>query len=296
MKLALRIKELGLEAKEGVPLARHTTFRVGGPADFLFAPRDLWELKKTLAFLTEEGLPYFFLGGGSNLLVRDGGFRGAAVSLKNLSRIEVEDELVRAEAGVNLPYLLGFCAEKGLSGLEFLAGVPATVGGAVAMNAGAFGQEIKDLVREVSLYHEGKFFALERERLSFAYRRLELPEGALVVAATFSLKKTTPSLVRQKMAEYLSLRRRKQPLSFPSAGCVFKNPGELPAGFLIEAVGLKGFRLGGAEISRKHANFILNRGQASASDILALMELAKERVFREYGLELEEEIKIVGEA
>ena len=290
------IKKLGLEAQEGVPLARHTTFRVGGPADFLFAPRDLWELKKTLAFLAEEGLPYFFLGGGSNLLVRDGGFRGAAVSLKNLSRIEVEGELVRAEAGVSLPYLLGFCAEKGLSGLEFLAGVPATVGGAVAMNAGAFGQEIKDLVREVSLYHEGEFFTLERERLSFAYRRLELPEGALVVAATFSLKKTTPSLVRQKMAEYLSLRRRKQPLSFPSAGCVFKNPGELPAGFLIEAVGLKGFRLGGAEISRKHANFILNRGQASASDILALMELAKERVFREYGLELEEEIKIVGEA
>ncbi len=296
MKWTLRIKELGLEAKERVSLAHYTTFRVGGPVDLLFAPRGLWELKKTLAFLAEEGLPYFFLGGGSNLLVRDGGFRGAALSLKGLSRIEAQGELLRAEAGVSLPFLLSFCAEKGLSGLEFLAGVPATVGGAVAMNAGAFGQEIKDLVQEVSLYHEGEFYTWRRERLSFSYRRLELPEGALVVAATFSLKKASPSYVRRKMAEYLSLRRQKQPLSFPSAGCVFKNPRELPAGFLIEAVGLKGFRRGGAEISRKHANFILNRAQATASDILALMELAKERVFREYGLELEEEIKIVGEA
>ncbi len=296
MKEALRAQKLGLSVREGVKLAPYTTFKLGGPVDLYFEPENLFELPKIFHFLEEEGLFYFFLGGGSNLLVRDGGVRGAAVSLRRFRRIMLEGEELWAEAGAPIARLVALCAEEGLSGLEFLAGVPATLGGAVAMNAGAFGQEIKDLLKEVTLFWRGDFFTWPKEKLSWNYRKLKLPCGALIVAAKLSLKREDPQKVRKKIAAYLGKRRRSQPLTFPSAGCVFKNPPEAPAGLLIEASGLKGFRWGGAEVSRKHANFIINRAQASASDVLFLIDYIKERVFREFGLTLEEEVKIVGEA
>ncbi len=289
-------KNLGLSVKEMVSLSPYTTFKVGGPVDLFFEPENIWELARVCTFLEEEGIPKFLLGGGSNLLVRDGGVRGACLSLRKLRGFEVLGDELWVEAGLSLKSLLDLCVQYGLSGLEFLSGVPATVGGAVAMNAGAFGFEIKDFLTQVTLLGQGHFVTKARDALAFSYRGLGLPEGAVVVAARFKLVRRTPQEVREKISFYLKERRRRQPLSFPSAGCVFKNPGQVAAGYLIEAAGLKGFSRGGAQISRKHANFIINRGKARADDILFLVDLVKEEVFRQFGLELEEEIKIVGEA
>ncbi len=295
MKFEKFLLKEGIAFKEKVPLARYTTFKVGGPADYLVFPARRQYLLKVLDFLEEEDIAYFPLGGGSNLLVRDGGVRGVVLSFAGLKKIELEDGVLVAEAGVSLARLLSFCLEKGLSGLEFLAGVPATVGGAVVMNAGAFGKEIKDFLEGLLLYQGGELKYFRREELLFFYRGLSLPRGSLVVAAVFRLFSTSPKDVEAAISKFLKIRREKQPLSYPSAGSIFKNPSLAPAGFLIEAVGLKGMCRGGAEISQKHANFIVNKGGACAQDILALIEIAKERVFREFGIALEEEIRIVGE-
>ena len=295
MRLESAFKEAKVNFEKQVPLARYTTFRIGGPADYLLCPESPEALAKAVSLLEEEGVSYFPLGGGSNLLVRDGGFRGAVLSLSGLKKFFCEGDLVRAEAGVFLPSLLSFCVEKGLSGLEFLAGVPATVGGAVVMNAGAFGQEIKDVLEGILICRGEELEFLERKRLSISYRALSLPPASVVVSATFRLNPSSPSEVKARISSFLAQRREKQPLSYPSAGSIFKNPPEAAAGYLIEAAGLKGMRRGGAEISRKHANFIVNTGKARAEDVLYLMEFAKERVFREFGIILEEEVRIVGE-
>ncbi len=295
MRLESYFRQFEIPFEENVPLASYTTFRVGGPADFFLKPRNQKELIKILPLLEEEGRSFFVLGGGSNLLVRDGGVRGVVLSLAGLDKFYLDQGLLVAEAGVFLPRLLTFCLEKGLSGLEFLAGVPATVGGAVAMNAGAFGQEMKDILAGVFLYQEGEIRYFLREELDFAYRCFFLPAGSLVVAAAFRLRPTSPAEVKHKLSRFLAERKKRQPLSRASAGSIFKNPPQAPAGFLIEAAGLKGFRRGGAQISPKHANFIVNVGGARAQDVLALMDLARERVFREFGVLLEEEVRVVGE-
>ena len=284
----------GLLVKENLLFRKLTTLRVGGPADLVFFPQNFWELTKGLGLLDQ---PPFFLGGGSNLLVRDGGLRGVSISLKHLKGLKIEEETVETEAGVYLPELLSFCVKQGLSGLEFLAGVPATVGGAVVMNAGAFGKEIADVLEEVTVWEKGSFRTYQRKELSFGYRDWGGPRGALVVKARFRLKKTSSEYVREQIKRFLEIRRQKQPVENASAGCVFKNPPEGPAaGYLIEKVGLKGFVLGGAAISSKHANFIINLGQAHAEDVLRLIDLAKEKVLKSFGIELKEEVVIVGEA
>ncbi|OAG27993.1 UDP-N-acetylmuramate dehydrogenase [Thermodesulfatator autotrophicus] len=295
MKVSSLLAKEGFIFKEKEPLWRHTTFRVGGPADYLFYPRNFLELSRGLEIFKAEGVPVYFLGGGSNLLVRDGGFRGAFISLSRLDFCEPEGERVRAGAGVSLAKLLNFCALNGLAGLEFLAGVPATVGGAVKMNAGAFGQEIGQLVEEVTVYKDGNFLSLSRARLSFAYRFSNIPDEAVIMAVTFRLKKDYQERINERMADCWRRRKKTQPLNEPSAGCVFKNPPGFSAGALIDQAGLKGLRSGGAEISRKHANFIVNRDGARAQDILRLIDFARERVFQLFGVELEEELRVVGE-
>ncbi len=295
--LAALYQKEGLLVRERVPLSRYTTLKVGGPARVMIFPRNYWELLRSLAMAEALGEPVFFLGGGSNLLVREGGLPGVVLNMRGLTNFcHLGGGLVEAEAGVPLARFLSLCQKEGLSGLEFLAGVPATVGGAVAMNAGAFGQEIKDVLKEIVALHQGHLRVYRVEDLPFGYRSWGGPEGALIVKCLFQLMPNPPERVQQNIADYLAKRRQTQPLNNFTAGCVFKNPPEAPAGFLIESVGLKGFTLGRAAFSRKHANFIVNHGGATADEILALIDWAKEKVFRAYGIELFEEVAIVGEA
>jgi UDP-N-acetylmuramate dehydrogenase len=279
-----------------------TSFRVGGPVDYLGFPADLEALQKILKWCRQEKVAYFILGNGTNLLVKDGGIRGMAISLSRGFREGTELErspkgsLIFIEAGEPLGKLLEFSCERNLTGLEWAAGIPGTVGGALFMNAGAFGGEMKDGLQSLRLMDgEGNVLEKGREELSFSYRSLELKKGWVILGGTFKLKAGNGQAIRSKMEEFLQKRMAKQPLNLPSAGSVFKNPSRVAAGKLIEEVGLKGTRIRDAQISEKHANFIVNLGQARSRDILTLAEWVREKVFQEKGIRLEMEIQVVGE-
>ncbi len=287
----------GLEISERVPLARYTTLRVGGVARYLVRPKGFHEVALVLEWAHKFDVPVFFLGGGSNLLVRDGGFPGVIISLRGLTKLRyLGDGLLEAEAGVPIGALLHLSLREELSGLEFLAGVPATVGGVVAMNAGAFGQEVKDFLREVVVWHEGEIKVWPVERLAFAYRSWGGPKEALILKVLWSLRPSSRAEIEKRLRFCLETRKRTQPVGEATAGCVFKNPADAPAGFLLEKVGLKGFARGRAAFSRKHANFIVTQEGARAEDVLALIDKAKEEVWRAFGVQLTEEVVIVGEA
>ncbi len=286
-----------LEIAERVPLAHYTTLRVGGVARYLLRPKGFHEVVLAIELAHKFNLPVFFLGGGSNLLVRDGGFPGVMVSLRGLTKLRyLGDGLLEAEAGVPVGALLHLSLKEELSGLEFLAGVPATVGGLVAMNAGAFGQEVKDFLREVVVWHQGEIQIWPAERLDFAYRSWGGPKDALILKVLWALRPCSRAEVEKRLRFCLETRKRTQPVGEATAGCVFKNPAGIAAGFLLEKVGLKGFVRGRAAFSRKHANFIVTREGARAADVLALIDKAKEEVWRAFGLKLTEEVVIVGEA
>jgi len=281
------------------PMDGYTTFRVGGKAQALFFAERRDELPGMVSWLRQESIPYFVVGKGSNLLVRDEGFDGVVMilggELATVEKDRREKHGLLAGAGLGLAGLLRFCRRKGFAGLEFLAGVPGTVGGAVAMNAGAWGQEIEGVVRDIEmLTPKGDFTVQDRSKLSFRYRSLSIPEGSVIVSVTLALKHDSPEGIAQKLAHYLAQRKTTQPLDVPSAGSVFKNPPGDYAARLIEGAGLKGQRIGGAMISPKHANFIVNTGGATAEDILALIDLARVRVQQEAGARLELELKVVG--
>jgi UDP-N-acetylmuramate dehydrogenase len=270
--------------------------------DFLIFPTDLEELKKTLQWCRRQKVSYFLLGNGSNLLVRDGGIRGAAISLargfKGMAELErgETDGLLQAGAAESLGKLLEFCREKGLTGMEWAVGIPGTVGGALFMNAGAFRSEMKDNLESLQVMDgEGNVIEKGREELHFSYRSLELKKGWIILGGKFRLKIGNVQGIRSKMDEFLKKRMAKQPLHLPSAGSVFKNPSRIAAGQLIEEVGLKGTRLREAQISEKHANFIVNLGRAKARDILTLAEWAREKVYQEKGVKLEMEVQVIGE-
>lgn len=279
------------------PMSRHTSYGIGGPADALIFPKDVEDLKVILRIAGEERIPYLVLGGGSNLLVRDGGIRGIVINLEGaFQELSSQGEAVKAEAGVRLSRLLAFSAKRGLSGLEPLTGVPGTVGGAVWGNAGAFGGAIADRLVKLRLVTcSAEELILDRKHLAFSYRRSSLPEGSVIIEATFALTKGDPLAIRQRIFKLLVQRNRSQPVALRSCGSVFKNPPGDYAGRLIEAVGLKGLRRGDAQISPKHGNFIVNLGGAKAGDVLALIEVVKDRVKKEQGVELELEVKVVGE-
>jgi UDP-N-acetylmuramate dehydrogenase len=281
------------------PMRSYTSFKIGGAAEVLYQAEDLDDLCQVLTYLGKEDLPFFILGRGSNLLVRDNGIEGVVIILgKGFTVIEMgtrKKTNVEAGGGASLSELLAFCRTEGLSGLEFLSGIPGSVGGAVAMNAGAFGYDIASRTKKILIVKgKGKLETVDRSQLEFRYRHLTIPKGSIIVKATFEMKNETPELISERMTGYLKQRKRFQPLDYPSAGSIFKNPPNDYAGRLIEKVGLKGTRIGDAVISDKHANWIVNTGQARAEDVLSLIDLAKESVEKATGIRLQEEIKVVG--
>ena len=289
---------LGDSVRFDEPLSRHTSLRIGGPADALAQPSDRDALAALQRAAEEEGLPITFLGKGFNTLVRDGGVDGVVIQLSRLRAIAREaDDAIRAEAGVSHSQVTRFCSEHGLAGLEFAAGIPGSVGGWLAMNAGIGEREMLHVVREVEVAGPGAepLRRVERSALRFAYRAIEgLPPGTAFVSALFEVSASSPNAVREEVERLLERRAATQPLDVPSCGSVFKNPPGDHAGRLIEAAGLKGERIGGAEISSVHANFITNRGGASAADVLALIERARSRIAAAVGIDLETEVHVIG--
>lgn len=281
------------------PMDRMTTYRVGGRAEACCFPGELKELNRLVSFLRIEGIPYITVGKGSNLLVSDEGIDGAVIKLKDrlssIEKIENEDAAILAGGGATVADLLSHCRRNGLAGLEFMAGIPGTVGGAVFMNAGAFGSEIGSFVQEVNaIGYDGKAAELGHREIKFSYRSSGIQQGSVIYGIKLKLKKGNKDTISQTIARNLKKRKESQPLNYPSAGSVFKNPQGDYAGRLIEKVGLKGTRIGGAMISLRHANFIVNTGGAKAVDILALMALARKKVKEETGIDLDPEIKILG--
>jgi len=277
-------------------LCRHTTWRVGGPADLFIVPADRAELVSALQLIAEAGVPWVAIGAGSNLLVRDGGVRGAVLHTGGLRRFAfAENGRVLVEAGVPLMTLIREAAARGLSGFEALAGIPGTVGGGVVMNAGAAGQEMADVVVEVhlaGLQGEEKWGS---ERLHFAYRSSNLPPQRVVAAATLQLRAADPACLEVEIRRRLQQRQLAQRVGAPNAGSVFENPPGLQAWRLIDAAGMRGEAIGRAQVAEKHANFIVNRGGAGARDILALIERVRGRVLQHTGIELEPEVRIIGD-
>ena len=281
-----------------VPLARHTSLRVGGPADAMVTPRDRDELARVLALCAEHSVPTRVLGAGFNVLVSESGLSGVVIRLKKLRSIErVAERAIAVEAGASHATLTRYCIENGLSGLEFGAGIPGTLGGWLAMNAGIGVREMKDVVRSIEILdREGNTHPpIPRTELAFHYRELEgLPEGAVLVGAELEVEPSDRETVQAEVDRLLAHRQSTQPIDIPSCGSVFRNPPEDFAGRLIEAAGLKGAREGDAEISTVHANFIVNHGEATSTDVLRLIQRARTAVAEQTGIELETEVQLIG--
>jgi len=294
------MKEIGGEALDfDVPMSKYTTFRVGGNVEAMYRAGNLEELREMIAFLIDEGIPYLILGAGSNLLVMDGGLDGVAIildgSFASIEDTNMAEPFISAGAGLPLNRLVDCCTENGLTGVEFLAGIPGTLGGGAAVNAGSWGEEIEGVIREVTVLTRAGI-AENRDRLSltFRYRGLDLKAGEIILNARLSLRFDKPASIRKRVTSNIKRKRQRFPLDTPSAGSIFKNPEGDHAGRLIDAAGLKGRRIGGAMISPKHANFIVNIGKASASDILTLMDLAMGQARKMFNIQLIPEIKVVG--
>jgi UDP-N-acetylmuramate dehydrogenase len=279
------------------PMRQFTSMKVGGSADSLFFPRNVDELKKVVRYARRKKFPLLVLGKGTNLVVRDKGVRGWIVNLtQGMKKIRMDGEVVEVEAGLPLQRLVQFSIQKGLTGLEPFSGIPGTVGGGVAMNAGAWGAELKDVLLSVTLMREdGEIVERARSRLRFSYRGLVIPSSWIVLKGRFRLKKGKKEEILERVKSYSEMRKKKQPLDYPSAGSIFKNPKEGAAGKWIEEAGLKGFRIGQAMISERHANFIINLGRAKAEEVIRLMEFVEKKVYEERGISLEREVKVVGE-
>ncbi len=289
-------ENLGERARFDQPMSAHTTWGVGGPAWCVCRVVSAEEAAFVIRATCEAGLPWMPLGRGSNLLVSDTGYPGVMLRLAGpLASLRREGDGLWAGGGAPLPAAVKFAARLGLAGLEWAAGIPATVGGAVATNAGALGSDMSRVTREISLLlGGGQVERLSGDRLPAGYRRWELPPGSLVLAARLGLRPDDPGEVSRRSDQALARRRQSQPSGLPSAGSVFKNPPGDFAGRLIEEAGCKGLSVGGAEVSTKHANFIVNRGWATARDVIKLMQEVQERVRRTFGVELEPEVEVVG--
>ena len=283
------------------PAGRHTSIGVGGEIDALLFPEDERELTNVIGYLRRWEVPFLPVGNWTNLIVRDGGFRGALISLARLHGLCLRDEekgsvLLLAGAGCPLSELVSLGMREALTGMEFCAGIPGSLGGAIRMNAGAYGGEIKDIVESVHLLDaSGVIRAAVRDELPFAYRTLDLPGETIIIGAAIRLRRGETEKIAGRVREIIGMRKEKHPLEFRNAGSVFKNPRDCPAGRLIEEAGLKGIRIGDAQVSEKHANFIVNRGNATAADILRLVALIQQRVLEKTGRALETEIKIIGD-
>ncbi len=300
-KLATIIPEQNISLDE--PMKKHTTFRIGGNADMFVCP-DICQTAEIIALAREYDIPVTVIGNGSNLLVGDKGIRGLVVAIaRGADGVGVEETIgeakVRlvAEAGCLLSKLAAEAARNSLTGLEFAAGIPGTVGGAVVMNAGAYGGEIKDVIVSAKvLTAEGEVLTLSREELDLSYRYSCIPEhGYVVLEAVFELTRGEEAQIKAAMDDYRGRRIEKQPLEYPSAGSTFKRPEGYFAGKLIQDAGLRGYTVGGAQVSEKHCGFVINTGDATAQDVLGLIEDVKHKVFETFGVELEPEVKMMGE-
>lgn len=280
------------------PMKKHTTFRVGGPADYFVTPGTVEEVKQLVELCKKENMPYYVLGNGSNLLVGDKGYRGVMIQIyKEMSDIVVEGENIRVQAGALLSKIGAAALEAELHGFEFAAGIPGTMGGAVVMNAGAYGGEMKDILADVTvLTPEGEILVLKNEELELGYRTsIVAKKNYVVLEATVKLTKGCKEEIRGKMDELKVQRTTKQPLEYPSAGSTFKRPTGYFAGKLIQDAGLRGFQVGGAQVSEKHCGFVINKDNATAADIVELMKQVAEKVQVEFGVTLEPEVKRIGE-
>lgn len=313
-----KLEEKFPQIKKNVSLKKYTTFKIGGKTSYFLEIKEEKKLIEILKFLKKEKIPFFILGGGSNVLFSDRGFKGVVIRFKN-SQIEFKKNKIKVSAGCFLKNLVSFCIEKELSGLEFLAGIPGTLGGAVRGNCGAFGNSIGDFVEEVKVFDfkKMKIVYFSKQKCNFSYREsiFKKNKNLIILKVTLSLKKGRKEEIKRKIKEYLKYRKERQPLDYPSAGSIFKNfigkikdkklikkypelknfnlKKTIPAGYLIEKCNLKGKRKGGAEISKKHANFIINLGKAKAKDVIYLINLAKKKVKEKFKTDLKEEIEIV---
>ena len=284
--------------KQQEPMSRHTTFRIGGPADFYLCPHSTKEVQEIVEICKEENLPYFVLGNGSNLLVSDKGYRGVVIQLwKNFSDITVKDCCIQAKAGALLSKVAAEALEAGLTGMEFASGIPGTIGGAAFMNAGAYGGEMKDIIKSVKVLDtQGEVRVLPKEELKMGYRTSIVKEkGYTVLSVELELSKGNREEIRNTMEDLKERRTSKQPLEMPSAGSTFKRPEGYFAGKLIMDSGLRGFSVGGAQVSEKHCGFVVNKGGATAMDVLTLIREVQRKVKEQFGVDLETEVRFLGE-
>ena len=279
------------------PMAKHTTFRVGGPADVMFFPESADEVRGAIRAARAMGVPAIVVGNGSNMIVRDGGVRGLVIVLgEGFSAVTREGDVLCAQAGASLARVASAALAAGLTGLEFASGIPGSLGGGCAMNAGAYGGQLSDVLIDAEVLLGDEICVLTRDEMEMGYRTtLPLREGGVVLSARFGLRSGDPEEIAARMRELNARRRDKQPLNFPSAGSVFKRPEGHFAGALIEQAGLKGRAVGGAQVSEKHAGFIVNTGDATAADVLALIDAVRDEVEARFGIRLEPEVRVLGE-
>ena len=286
-----------VKVQTDIPLKRYTSFQVGGPAELLVVPENIKTLKKIITTLKNTKLPLLILGKGTNIIVSDKGFRGIVIYTGKLNKVKVKNNMIKAQAGTTLSRAAKTALNNNLTGMEFAAGIPGSLGGALYMNAGAYGSEIKDIITKAVLYnYAGKKITLSKEELNLSYRHSILKEKSLIAAVIYlKLKTGSKTKIKKTMKELHQKRKAKQPLSRPSAGSIFKRPPDNYAGALIEKAGLKGTQIGGAAVSTKHAGFIINKGSASAADIKNLITYIQGQVQQKFGVKLEPEPIFIGE-
>ncbi|MDU4939305.1 MAG: UDP-N-acetylmuramate dehydrogenase [Clostridium sp.] len=285
------------EIKIDENMSNHIHFKVGGPVDILLIPSKVSQVVETLKICKNENIPYFIIGNGSNLLVKDGGIRGVVIKLSNLLSIEVKDNTIKASSGTLLEDVSKKAVENSLTGFEFACGIPGSVGGAVFMNAGAYDGEIKNVIKEAEvLDRDGNIMVLSKKELELGYRTSKvMKDNLLVLSATFELTKGDKEKIQERVNELTEKRESKQPLEYPSAGSTFKRPEGYFAGKLIQDAGLKGASVGGAAVSEKHSGFVINKDGATAEDVLNLIAHVQNEVKKQFGVELHTEVRIIGE-
>lgn len=279
-------------------MSRHTTFRIGGPADYFVTPSKEEEIEAVIHVCRQYNVPFYIMGNGSNLLVGDKGYRGAVIQIfKKMYSIEVKENQICAQAGALLSKIAAKALKAGLTGFEFASGIPGTLGGALVMNAGAYGGEMKQVLKSARVLDiQGNIFTLSAEQMEFGYRTsIFAKKGYIVLNAVIELQSGDKEAIREKMEELRERRVTKQPLEYGSAGSTFKRPEGYFAGKLIEDAGLRGFRIGDAQVSEKHCGFVINRGNATAAEVIELMEQVVRRVEKNSGVHLEPEVKRIGE-
>lgn len=291
-----QLQSLASTVLENEPLSKYTFTKTGGKCDFFVIPNDYYELQNVIKFANNANIPHFIIGNGSNLIIKDGGITGIVISLLNLDNIHHSGNRIIAQSGATIINTSRYALKNKLSGLEFSCGIPGSVGGAVYMNAGAYGGEIKDCLESVLLLSEdGEFTSLTNKELNFSYRKsLISDKNYIILEATFLLEPKEYDLIESKMKELTFLRESKQPLEFPSCGSVFKRPEGYFAGKLIQDSGLRGYRIGGVEISTKHSGFMVNVDNGTATDYINLINHVKKTVKNKFNVDLETEVKIIG--